>query len=108
MSASTSNKALQFSLAWLLFWTLVCAVLAGITRAFADRGPRGLETIATLAILGLWLGTTFAAIYLRIFLQRRWNRSAAMRQELEQLVKQRRKEQAQSRGESISSPSPGP
>ena len=98
MSASTSNKALQFSLAW----------LAGTARALAEHGPRGVETIATLAILGLWLVATFAAIYLRIFLQKRWSRSAEMRQELAHLVKQRREQHAQVRGETTSSPSPEP
>ena len=108
MSTSTGRRAFQFNLAWLIFWTFVCAIVAGVARAFVESGEEGREYLIVFSALGVWLGTTFVAIYLRVFLQRRWSRSAAMRQELAQLVQERREEHAQVRGESTSSPSPGP
>jgi hypothetical protein len=95
MAQTMRNRALQFSLAWLVFWTFVCAVAAGIARSFLAGGQEGLAYLLCFAALGIWLLATFVVIYLTIFLQRRWNQSAAMRDELEGLVKQRRAEREQ-------------
>ncbi len=108
MTNSTRNRAFQFSLAWLVFWTFVCALAAGVARSFVESGEEGWDYLICFAALGVWLGITFVAIYLRIFLQRRWNRSAAMRDELELLVKQRRAEREEATKQTTSSPSPGP
>jgi hypothetical protein len=108
MATSTRSRAFQFSLAWLVFWTFVCAIAAGVARALVESGEEGWDYLIVFSALGVWLAMTFVAIYLRVFLQRRWNRSAAMREELEQLVKQRREEHTSARDEPTSSPSPGP
>jgi hypothetical protein len=92
MTPSTQQRAFQFSLAWLVFWTFICALAAGIARSFIDSGEHGWDYFICFAALGVWLAMTFVAIYLRIFLQRRWSKSAAMRDELERLVKERRTE----------------
>jgi hypothetical protein len=92
MAPSIRNRALQFSLAWLVFWTFVCALAAGIARSFIENGKEGWDNFVCFAALGVWLAMTFVAIYLRIFLQRRWSKSAAMRDELELLVKEKRAE----------------
>jgi hypothetical protein len=93
MAPSIRHRAFQFNLAWLVFWMFVCALAAGVARSFVESGEEGWDYLICFTALGVWLGTTFVAIYLRIFLQRRWNRSAAMRDELELLVKQRRAKQ---------------
>jgi cytochrome b561 len=116
MNPSTRNRAFQFSLAWLVFWTFVCALAAGIARSFIESGQDGLDILTCFVALGVWLAMTFVAIYLRIFLQRRWDRAAAMRDELEQLVKQRRAEleaandqpTTSATSSATSSPAPGP
>ena len=108
MAISTRNRALQFSLAWLVFWTFVCALAAGVARSFVESGKEGWDYLICFTALGVWLGMTLVAVYLRIFLQRRWNRSAAMRDELERLVKQRRAEREEAKEQATSSPSPGP
>jgi hypothetical protein len=92
MTPSTRQRAFQFSLAWLVFWTFICALAAGIARSFIDSGEHGWDYFICFSALGVWLAMTFVAIYLRIFLQRRWSKSAAMRDELERLVKERRTE----------------
>jgi hypothetical protein len=107
MSQSTRNRAFQFSLAWLVFWTFVCALAAGVARSFVESGEDGWDYLICFAALAFWLVMTFVAIYLRIFLQRRWDRSAAMRDDLELLVKQRRAERDAS-DQATSSPVPGP
>jgi len=108
MSQSTRSRAFQFSLAWLVFWTFVCALAAGVARSFVESGEDGWDYLICFAALGVWLVMTFVAIYLRIFLQRRWDRSAAMRDELELLVKQRRAEREGASDQPTSSPAPGP
>ena len=112
MNPSTRHRAFQFSLAWLVFWTFVCALAAGLARSFIASGQEGLAYLICFASLGIWLGATFVVIYLTIFLQRRWNQSAAMRDELELLVKQRRDQrEAESdpaTSSATSSPAPGP
>jgi hypothetical protein len=108
MNQSIRNRAFQFSLAWLVFWTFVCALAAGLARLFIESGQEGQETLICFAALGVWLAMTFVAIYLRIFLQRRWDRAAAMRNELELLVKHRRAEGEGPSDQATSSPEPGP
>jgi hypothetical protein len=108
MPASTRRRVFQFSLAWLVFWTFVCALAAGIARALVESGEEGWDYLICFAALGVWLAMTFVAIYLRIFLQRRWDRAAEMRSELVLLIKQRRAEREQAGREPTSSPSPGP
>jgi len=112
MSQSTRKRAFQFSLAWLVFWTFVCALGAGVARSFVESGQDGWDYLICFAALAFWLVMTFVAVYLRIFLQRRWDRSAAMRDELELLVKQRRAEREGTSDQPTSSttsfPAPGP
>ena len=112
MATSTRSRAFQFSLAWLVFWTFVCALAAGVARAFVESGEQGWDYLICFSALAVWLAMTFVAIYLRIFLQRRWNKSAAMREELEFLVKQRRAEQQEASQKTTSSvtfsQAPGP
>jgi hypothetical protein len=108
MNQSTRKRAFQFSLAWLVFWTFVCALAAGVARSFVESGEDGWDYLICFAALGVWLVMTFVAIYLRIFLQRLWDRSAAMRDELELLVKQRRAEREGAIDQPTSSPAPGP
>ncbi|MCI0360546.1 MAG: hypothetical protein L0211_18875 [Planctomycetaceae bacterium] len=107
MTSTSRNRAFQFSLAWLVFWTFVCAVVAGTARSFIESGEQEWDYLVCFAALGVWLAMTFVAIYLRIFLQRRWSKSAAMRDELELLVKERRAERQPTSDRPTSSPSPG-
>ena len=108
MNQSIRNRAFQFSLAWLVFWTFVCALAAGVARSFVESGENGWDYLICFAAIVVWLVMTCVAIYLRIFLQRRWDRSAAMRDELELLVKQRRAEREGPIDQATSSPAPGP
>ena len=116
MATSIRSRAFQCSLAWLVFWTFVCALAAGVARSFVESGEEGWDYLICFTALGVWLVMTFVAIYLRIFLQRRWSRSAAMRDELELMVKQHRAEQKEASqkptpsasSSATSSPSPGP
>ena len=73
-----------------------------------EHGEEGWENLIVFAGLTVWLITIFVAIYLRIFLQKRWDRSAAMRQELEQLVRERKAQREGADYPPTSSPSREP
>ena len=80
----------QFSLAGLLFWLTMSAVGAGVVKMFLDRGHRGVDYLLVYMALGIWLAVTWIAILLRVYAPRRWQKAAALRREMEQLLSQRR------------------
>ena len=108
MSTNTRKRAFQFSLAWLIFWTFVCALAVGIGRSMVEHGEEGWDNLLLFGTLTVWLMSIFVAVYLRIFLQRRWDRSAAMRQELERLVSDHKAQRDADRPATTSSPSREP
>jgi len=82
----------QFSLAWLIFWTLICAVGAGIARLFVERGQAGIDYLVVVVAIAIWLGVTWLAMLHRVFSKRRWARVTARRRELETWSRERLKQ----------------
>lgn len=79
----------QFSLAWLIFWTVICAAGAAIVRLFVERGETGIDYLVIACALAIWLGVTWLAIWRRVFSKRRWAKVRAHRRELEDWSRQR-------------------
>jgi hypothetical protein len=88
--AQPPRDRFQFSLAWLLFWTTVCAILAGFARLVLAQGDRGFDLLLIFTAVGIWLAVTSIAVWHRIFARHRWKRVFAHRRELETLVRSRR------------------
>ena len=61
MTPTNRNRAFQFSLAWLVFWTFVCAIVAAIARLFIESGKEGWGYFLCFAALGLWLAAPWLA-----------------------------------------------
>lgn len=92
MADTPDRSPFRFSLAWLLFWTLVCAAMAGTVRMFLDRGAAGFECLLFFAAFVTWLGVTGLMMWHRVFARRRWQKVDAQRKELANLVRERRGE----------------
>jgi hypothetical protein len=92
MADTPDRSPFRFSLAWLMFWTLVCAALAGTVRMFLDRGAAGFECLIFFAIFTAWLAVTGLAMWHRVFARHRWKKVDAQRKELANLVRARRED----------------
>lgn len=92
MANTPDRSPFRFSLAWLLFWTLICAALAGAVRMFLDLGADGVEYLMLFAVFFAWLGFTGFWMWRRVFARRRWAKVDAQRTELANLVRERREE----------------
>ena len=92
MADTPDRSPFRFSLAWLMFWTLICAALAGTVRMFLDRGAAGFNYLILFALFVVWLGVLGLTMWYRVFARHRWKKVDAQRKVLAKLVRERREE----------------
>ena len=106
MSESPGRNPFRFSIAWLMFWTLVCAALAGAVRMFLDLGSTGFDCLLVFTAFVIWLSVTGIAMWWRVYAPRRWAKVEAQRGEMARLVRQRREELSREAEEDADPPRP--
>jgi hypothetical protein len=88
----SDRNRFRFSIAWLMFWTLVCAALAWTARMLLDLGSAGQDYLLMFAAFVVWIAVLGLWMWWRIYARRGWAKVAVQRKELANLVRQRRAE----------------
>jgi len=77
----------QFSLAWLIFCTVVCASVTAVARQLVLRGDDGIGYLVLFGAVAIWLSVFGLAAYRRVFNARRWQKAREKRAAMQALVR---------------------